>query len=369
MKKLVLFIDSLASGGAQRQIATLARELSKLNYDVTLLVYYDFDDYESYVKGYNVKIDKVLKTSKYDLSFYSRIYSYFKKNREAVYISYLNTPTTILRVLGGLAGVNKIITSERNIDLVHSKFRVFLERLFFRLSEHIVVNAYAIKSMMVEIGVPEDKVVCIYNGVDTDYFSARENQERILFRESLGFLKDDKVILLPGRIMKQKNHMCLLKAFSKLVKKHSGLKILFVGNEFDLEIKKQLIAYSKSQGFENEIVYAGFQGDMPLVYTSVDLVVLPSLWEGLPNGVIEGMSCSKLVIASDVSDNSMIIENGVNGFITKVDDVNDLVEKMDIALSLDDPDKLLLEVAARSTIVDLCGLKKFAQQYEELIRS
>jgi glycosyltransferase involved in cell wall biosynthesis len=68
---------------------------------------------------------------------------------------------------------------------------------------------------------------------------------------------------------------------------------------------------------------------MAVVYAAADVVVLPSLWEGFPNVVLEAMAAGKPVIASDIADNRRIVKDGVNGFLFPSDDALALAECLD----------------------------------------
>jgi len=242
-KKILLFIDSLVGGGAQRQIVTLARCLHDSGYDVSVLTYRNEEQLRYLLDEKNIEHHVIEKKSKLDLLFIFRLYRYFKVIDPDCVISYLNTPNLWGRLAGRMAGIKKIITSERNLDIDKSRVRIVIENLIFRLSSCIVVNANAIKSLLIEKGIPADKIQVIYNGLDLQYFKPVPLSEAEHFRASYGVLKADRLFLLPGRIMAQKNHLSLIRAVLTRVDVFKSAKLIFVGNEFDKKIKKDLWDY------------------------------------------------------------------------------------------------------------------------------
>ncbi len=368
-KKILLFIDSLVGGGAQRQIVTLARCLHDSGYDVSVLTYRNEEQLRYLLDEKNIEHHVIEKKSKLDLLFIFRLYRYFKVIDPDCVISYLNTPNLWGRLAGRMAGLKKIITSERNLDIDKSRVRIVIEKLIFRLSSCIVVNANAIKSLLIEKGIPADKIQVIYNGLDLQYFKPVPLSEAEHFRASYGVLKADRLFLLPGRIMAQKNHLSLIRAVLTRVDVFKSAKLMFVGNEFDKKIKKDLVGLLAGTEIEGRVIFAGPQTKMPLVYSAADFVVLPSLWEGLPNVVIEAMACFKPVVVTDVADNAYIVRDSVDGFVVPAADDGKLADVLERCMAMEDKDISSMSQSARNRAEELFGTDKFLASYERLINS
>lgn len=368
-KRLVLFTDSLIGGGAQRQLVTLARELNANGYSVSVLTYSDKEQLASWLKEDGIPWSVVKKNGALDIIFIYKLFRYFRNHKTDLIISYLNTPNLWARVIGKLAGVKRIITSERNVDLDKSPFRLKLEKILCRLSEKVVVNAHAIKAMLVENGIPKNKIDVIYNGLNTDYFKPASTDAVSLFRQSHGIAETDVVFLLPGRMTPQKNHISVLRALVHADSIPENLKILFVGNEFFQTIKEELLDFSEKHNLSKHIIYAGPSNDMPLVYSACDCVILPSLWEGLPNAAIEAMACGKPVIASDVSDNKRILNILGENFIFSVDDDVVFLDQILSFYRLARSDKEALEGQLRENAKESFSLKTFSGSYTKIIEN
>jgi glycosyltransferase involved in cell wall biosynthesis len=366
-KKIVLFIDSLLAGGSQRQLVMLARELYKLQYEVSVLTYRGEEQLRYGLDEFCINHITIEKTVAFDPIFIYRLYRFLKKQGPDYLISYLNTPNLWARIAGVMAGVGTIITSERNNDIDKSMLRVLLEKILYRYSKKIVVNARSIKKLLVEIGIPKTKIEIIYNGVDTTYFSECSETEVKKFRDAINVDAEDLLITLPGRMTPQKNHMCLLEAMSKIKELPNNVKILFVGNEFFQNIKRNLVLKTKDIGLEKKVHFYGQSNNMPLIYSASDIVVLPSTHEGMPNVILEAMSCSKPVIASDVSDNSILIENGVSGYLFQNNDSKDLADKIWKLIQVDSATLIEMGRKARQRIKESFSLEVFAHSHEKLL--
>ena len=363
---VVLFIDSLSGGGAQRQLVNLACGLARSGVELKVLTYRHEEQLAHWLKDADIQWDVVEKRAKLDFHFALQLYRYFRDERPTAIVSYLNTPNFWARILGMPAGVSRIITSERNIDMDKSSTRVLLEKMLYRFSSRIVVNANAIKELLIGIGVPADKIVVIYNGTDTEYFSPRPNLDAVTFRKSFGVQDDEVLFVLPGRIMAQKNHMGLVRALAKL-KSVDRIKLFFAGNEFDQVIKQELVRFLDKKCMRAQVIFAGPQKDMPLVYSAADFVVLPSLWEGLPNVVLESMACCTPVIVSDVADNSLIVDHGQAGFVFRANDDEMLAKLLLEASSMTAVQKDRMGLAARDKITSLFGMDSFIAAYRSLL--
>ncbi|MDB2410052.1 glycosyltransferase [Pseudomonadales bacterium] len=364
-KKILLFISSLVSGGAQRQMVLLANELSRAGNEIALLVYHS-NNQLAYQLDKRVEVIEIVKQHKVDLKFIYHLWRFLKQYKPQVLISYLFIPNMYARLIGRLAGVPRIITSERNVDLGHSRSRVFLERLLSRFGHAVVVNANTIKATYgKELRMFSPIIHVIYNAVDLDYFKKTE----VVINDVCPDIVDEEVvILLPARVEAQKNHRCLIEAINSLPASYLRyLKVVFAGNIFDQVLYESLMKLIDDYQLTNNFKFIGPKKNMPELYSAVDIVVLPSLWEGFPNVVVEAMACESLVVASDVSDVPAIISDGKDGYIFPSDNVEILMEKLRYCLDMKKTDRDFIGSASRERVAELCSMQRFRADYLALI--
>jgi glycosyltransferase involved in cell wall biosynthesis len=155
---------------------------------------------------------------------------------------------------------------------------------------------------------------------------SKQRENRAAFRESLGFRKDDVVILFAGKLVDKKRPFDLLKAYEKITVPGKGL--LFVG---DGPLRQGLEAYSREKGMSG-VSIVGFknQTELPAYYAAADVFVLPSgLGETWGLVVNEAMCAGLPVVVSDlVGCSPDLVEPGENGYVYKCGDVAQLAEKL-----------------------------------------
>jgi glycosyltransferase involved in cell wall biosynthesis len=351
--RVLLFIDSLVAGGAQRQVVETALQLSRLGHVVTVLIYRDIRELGGELAGAGVPVVLVEKRAKFDPGFLLRLYRQFRTLRPQVLHSYLFTPNLWARFIGRAARIPVVITSERNIDLPHSRWRVRLERWVYRLGDGIIVNAEAIRRVLTDVvGVPDDRIQTIYNAVDGERFATPPMERIEAVRSTIGWRQGQIVISLPGRVIPQKNHACLIRALGRLDKeKRDSLVVLFVGNLLDAHYRHSVEKVAEHVGIRRQIIFTGRQDDMAAIYALSDVVVLPSLWEGFPNVVLEAMAAARPVVASRISDNDLLIQDGMTGYLFPSDDDSALSRVLSHLIDTPLDERRALGVAAYNSIV------------------
>lgn len=170
-----------------------------------------------------------------------------------------------------------------------------------------------------KLGVKENKIEYIPNGIPDDFFKQKNNKE------------ENKILFL-GRIAPIKDLEILLNAIQLI--KDNKIKLEIVGPaEIDyLHKLKQLI---NEQGLQDRIIFSPAIYDMKEKIEKIDsckIFVLPSKRESMPQALIEAMARKKIVISSSNIGSKELIQNGKNGYLFKIGDAKELAEKIDFAL-------------------------------------
>lgn len=153
------------------------------------------------------------------------------------------------------------------------------------------------------------KVKVIRNGRKLNGFHpdpARQMQSRA----QLGITSDQMVIGLFGRLEEQKGHRFLIEALPSILAAVGPAKVLFVG---DGALRQQLQQQVLSAGLGDCVVFTGYRGDSMELMAMCDLVVLPSLYEGMPLVPIEAATLEKAVVATAVDGTREVIVDGLTG--------------------------------------------------------
>ena len=205
--------------------------------------------------------------------------------------------------------------------------------MFYQFSDSYIGVSPIFKKNFTKLNLGTHKYHSIPNGVDTNLFSpAKSDKEKILLRSKLGLPVDIDLILFVGHFSVEKSALHLLNAWLKLQEKHSTSQsgIVFIGStdsnydEVDIDLVNTI--KSKSKEFVNsQLFFIEKTNNIEEYYRATDIYVLSSLREGLPNTLLEAMSCALPVISSRLVDiTDWVIEDGVDGFLYEPGDINEL---------------------------------------------
>jgi len=156
---------------------------------------------------------------------------------------------------------------------------------------------------LVKLGVDNDRIHCIYNGVDTDLF--KPIKEKNLVRKKFGLPDNKKIILSVGRLNEVKNPLKLIDIFTHLSVQNNDIFLVFAGKG-PLYNKIQKIL--KEKNYTN-IALLGYvpQGDLPELYACCDYYILLSKYEGVPLTLLEAMSSGLPCIVSNTLNCSVVL--------------------------------------------------------------
>ena len=150
-------------------------------------------------------------------------------------------------------------------------------------------------------------------GIDLNRFNPDNNLQD--YRKEWDVPEDAMVILFAARMTIQKQPLVVLKAFEVAAKNNPRLYLVMAGaGELLGEVQSML----KEMECSDRVRMRPFYADMPGVLKSADIIVLPSLWEGLPIALLEAMAMSKVILATAVDGTQELIEKGKNGILFNV---------------------------------------------------
>lgn len=201
-----------------------------------------------------------------------------------------------------------------------------LKKWIRRLSDRILV----VSSELEMAFRGEGRVVKIFNGVNIDAF--KPGNDGSPFRERFGIPGSAFVYGIVGTIEERKGTLEFLKAAERLLEQGLEAWFLVVGDGLP-EAERQARDFVKGRRrLEERVVLTGRLAEIPEVMAALDVLVIPSLWEGFPRSLIEAMASGKPAIATDVGEVPWMLEDGRNGFLIPRADREALVRAMRGAL-------------------------------------
>jgi glycosyltransferase involved in cell wall biosynthesis len=184
----------------------------------------------------------------------------------------------------------------------------------------ICCSDYMVSHVRWAFGLPEDKLVMVPNGVNTEVY-AGHGEDLSEFRSKFA-LPEEKIVLFVGRLVYEKGVHVLVNAVPKVLEK-ANAKFIIVGNGY---MKEQLSGLVKSMGLVHKVLFTGFVDDETLrkLQRCADVSVVPSLFEPFGIVALEAMAARSPVVVSDTGGLSEIVEHDVSGVKVYVNDPDSL---------------------------------------------
>lgn len=187
---------------------------------------------------------------------------------------------------------------------------------------HIIADGVKAKENVVSFfGIPDKNVVVINNAVDF-YSGEKTDIPEILNRKERG----DFIVLNSSRLHSQKGVNYYIDAAKILTDKGYRISFFIVG---DGELHNQIVEQIKRLGLEDKVVLLGFRQDIKNVIVQADVLVLTSIYEGLPLTPMEAFSVSKAVIATDIDGTREVVEDGYDGLLAETKNPTSIAEKIE----------------------------------------
>ena len=301
MKKLLCIVGSLNQGGAETFLMKILRKIDRSKYMIDFCVMRnEIGEYEEEIKELGGKIYHITPKSQNPARCFFEIKSIVKLGRyENVMRVNEHSLSTVDLIAAKFGGAKKLIMRSSNADSGSKKSK-FLHKLFNFLPRWIpnVKIAPSKKAAEYTFGkqnVKKGKVAFLQNGLAVDDFTFNELVRQNL-RKELN-LEDKFVVGHIGRFQKQKNHKFLIDVFKEILKKKENACLMLVGGNG--ELLEQTKEYVNQLGLENKVLFLGNRSDVPKLLSAFDVLVFPSLFEGMPNVVIEAQAAGLPCLISD----------------------------------------------------------------------
>ena len=196
-----------------------------------------------------------------------------------------------------------------------------LDRWLMRGADRVIAVSEATKGLLQRGGLPECRLRVVHNGIDLQRRGAGTDGERL--RCFWQGEPDNFLIGVIGRFSPEKGQAVFLDAFKIVVQALPRSKAVLVGEGPERSV---LEASVRAAGLEKHVQFAGYQTDMSSVYEALDLIVIPSFSEGLPNVLLEAFLHDKAVIATDVGGIPEVMQDGLAKFLVPAGDAKAMAD-------------------------------------------
>ncbi len=371
-KKVTLLIPTVRIGGAEKQLALLALELTKRNWQVTVFCFQKTGPLAKILVENNVAIldggfrfegMSILKKIALLIRSTFRLWKHLISNDVQIVHGFLPLPSYAAVFCGHLSLKKRIITSRRGLGTYRDEFPLacYLDRLTHRLSSAVTANS---KAVALDIArndqYPLEKINVIPNGV---VLSELLDGTRIKMRANLGLRNNDIAIASVGNLQKHKGQLELLSALPQVIEQYPNVRLFLIGK--DQGSMASLNQKIVDENLVSNVTLLGSRDDIPSLLTAMDFGVLPSHREGLPNALIEKLLAGLPVVASDVGGVSEVCEGIPGCTLVPSQDIPALTHALlDLCSSL--PSQLSAARKRTEIIKDRYSVDTMIEAYEQL---
>lgn len=355
-------VASMHLGGAERVVENLCRKLDPERFNVGVLCLKSLglvgqslvDD------GYNVQLLKLPKEGGGKISRIRSVAAYVKAQEiDCVHTHGHADLLTAAPALFMNSQVSLIHTFHfGNYPHVARSTKMF-EFLFSRWTSQLVAVSYRQRSEICRTyRIRKNRIETVWNGIEP--ILVERSPEEV--RRELGLKQESIVVGSVGTLIEQKGFDAYLSIVAKICAMADNVEFVIVGFG---PLEKKLKKSAAELGIEGKVVFAGLRDDVPEVMNSFDILVSPSLWEAMPIVLIEAMAVGLPIVATDVGDNSLVVENEVNGFIVPVGDGRGIADRI-MRLCTSSELRAKMRYANKARFLDLFTADTMVQKYSDL---
>ena len=363
--KILCFIDSLGSGGAQRQLVALALGLLRRGHEVRFLVYHSDSFFLPKLEAARVSVYVIKPCSHYTRAL--RVRRFLRQGWQDLVLAFLEGPCFYAEMARIPKQNWSLIAGERLAHRGIVGLSGRLKRQGHRFADVVVANSHSAR-LLIEGGCSflRGKVGTIYNTVDLDAFRPTEAKSSTSARS----LERRIRIVIAASYQEKKNMMGLAQALLRL--KSSPAAKGFVVHWFgdvprDAKAFRDVQAFVRANQLEELLHFKKATDDINVEIQKSDAVALFSFYEGLPNIVCEGMACGKPIIMSDVCDAGNLVGNGQNGFLCDPSSPSSIAGSLEKFCSLDESQRGVMGQASRVRAEELFDERHIVDRYEQLM--
>jgi glycosyltransferase involved in cell wall biosynthesis len=312
--RILQLISSGGYYGAENMLVNLVHQLRSRGFDIVVGVFENThrpgkaNALQDELKTRNISVEMIPCEGKIDLSTISSIRSCVEKHAIDVVHSH-GYKADIYGYFALRKLSTPIVATCHNwpSKSLHMRLYSLADRILLRKFDKVAAVSDKVAGLLRRCGVPTAKVEVIDNGIDIDKFADRKPT---LLNE---MERPGKLLIgTVGRLVRKKGYEYLLKAIKGL--ENPNLMVVLVG---DGPERKSIEELAGRLGISENVRIFGYRPDMPEVYASLDIVVLPSLDEGLPLTVLEAMAAKRAIVATDVGAVGKAIIDGQTGLLVR----------------------------------------------------
>jgi len=348
MQHIVQIIPALGYGGAERLVVDLINNSDIQKYRFTVIVFFDDTPLKALIKK-NVEVVLVEKKSKLDFSFLNRLEKKLAELKPDLVHGHLFAGDFWGRLAAHRLKI-PYLSTEHNLNYDDGFVKNFIKKIVSRKQDYFVACSMAVADYMRMKYKIKNEISVIYNGIDLKRFAGLPLST---WQEPLRFL-------MVGRLVKQKGHAVVLTALNNL--KNLSWKLTIVGSGIE---KNNLVKFVQKNNLQDRVEFFDPSSQVEKYYEQAEVLLVPSLWEGLGVVTMEAMASERLVLASNVDGLVEIIQDKEVGYLADSNNILDWQEKIKYILNNKKEGQKLAK-NARHYAKENFGIEKMVEKYDKI---
>ncbi|NLJ50078.1 MAG: glycosyltransferase family 4 protein [Candidatus Atribacteria bacterium] len=265
-----------------------------------------------------------------NIGAFFRLLQLLKKNKYLLIHTHTPVASFLGRFAAKLAGIPSVLYTAHGFHFFEGAPRknwllyYTAEKIVAKWTDALLVMNQEDFENGKKLGFVPGKSLFLVHGVGVDIKRYSQVHEGSTIRDELGISNDSVVITCIAEFNQNKNHDFIIQAWPEIKKKKMNTNLILVGDGELLETMKEKIT---SSGISS-VFFLGKREDIPQILSGSDIGLLVSKREGLPRCIMETMAAGKPVVATDIRGNRDLVEDGVNGYLVKLGDIEDLTHSI-----------------------------------------
>lgn len=318
---IVFTCNRVGSGGAERVITNIANRMAQDGINVEIICYDILDDFYYKVnEGVSIiEIDKNLKNYK---SFFERklfgvrnlyrLYATLKKISPDLVVSFYTKQNCYSILCSKLLKIPIIAAERDHFFIADSKMNHILRKIFYHRADGFIHQTKWAKKYLEEHYHTPLNAIILHNPIWITQYGDRNPEHN--------------VVIAVGRLAEQKNYNGMIQAFRIVANSVPDVKLKIYGSGPQDRLN-ELIYHNN---LDKNVILMGQTQDVVSCYLKADAFVMFSHGEGYPNALMEALACGVPCVSSDcpIGGPSELLEDGINGYLTVNEDINDFANKI-----------------------------------------
>lgn len=361
MQRVAFVIPTMVRGGAEKQLCLLAKNLPRDEFDVHVFLLTHDGPLSDELRQAEIPVHLIGKRWKADPTALFRLRRELAKLQPDIVHTWLFAANSFGRQAALMAGVKRIMASERSVDPWKTMLHGLVDRYLARHTHCITTNSSGVRDFYAQRGIPADLFRIIPNAIQPRHTSPVPRDE---ICRRLEVPPDRKLILAVGRLWPQKRYRDLIWAGELLGTLRNDTTLVIVG---DGPQAGELLRHRDAVSKPDYVRFAGARSDVPELLQAADVFWIASEYEGQSNAVIEAMQAGVPVVASDIPGNRDLVLPGETGKLVAVGDTADFARQTNTLLEAPELAATLGE-AARKRIDSTFTVDAMLQAHAALYR-